>query len=99
MTPVQSVEVSYLQIIRNGNGSRIEEETKQETTMKNISLSLIALVALSGAAFAQKTEKDDHIVKSGSAVQVEAFEAVEPSMVGNTDDAAREARRLDEKNG
>jgi hypothetical protein len=64
--------------------------------MKNIWLSLIALVALSGAAFAQKTEKDDHIVKSGSTVQVEAFEA---TTVVDADDAAREARRLDEKNG
>jgi hypothetical protein len=74
--------------------------------MKKISVSLIALAALSGVAFAERTERDDNIVKSTDEVQVQGFEAT-PSgadgellfgKYGATRDPA-EIRRWDEKNG
>jgi hypothetical protein len=64
--------------------------------MKTFTLSLVAIAALSSAALANnRTEKDDHIVKTPSVqTETQGFDALPVA----TDKAAAEQRRIDEKN-
>jgi hypothetical protein len=63
--------------------------------MKKLALSFVAIAALSSAALANnRTEKDDHIVKTQSVqTETQGFDALPVA----TDKAAAEQRRIDEQ--